>query len=98
MTPSTAEVNLPRHHVYLLCAEWCGVCREFKAPFNQAMQTLALTNASWIDIEEHPDWEDKVDIESFPTLYVEAANGSVVFSGSIEPDIDQLLRLLGRVG
>lgn len=61
------------------------------------MQTLTSVNTSWVDIEEHPDWEDKVDIESFPTLYVEAANGSVLFSGSIEPDVDQLLRLLGRL-
>jgi thioredoxin 1 len=88
---------LTRHHVYLLCAEWCGVCRAFEMPFNEAIQRLSFVQAHWVDIEDFPEWEDRVDIESFPTLHVETADGQVVFSGSIEPDPDQLLRLLGRL-
>lgn len=85
------------HHVYLLCAEWCGVCRAFEMPFNVAVQTLTSVEAHWIDIEDSPEWEDKVNIESFPTLHVETTDGRVVFSGSIEPDVEQLVRLITRL-
>lgn len=86
-----------RHHVFLLCAEWCGVCRAFEIPFNEAVQALNSIQAHWVDIEDSPEWEDRVDIESFPTLHVETADGRVLFSGSIEPDAEQLVRLLGRL-
>ena len=82
------------HHVYLLCAEWCGVCRAFEVPFKAVVQGLTSFQAHWIDIEDSPAWEDKVNIESFPTLHVETADGQVIFSGSVEPDVDQLVRLL----
>lgn len=85
------------HRVYLLCADWCGVCRAFEVPFNEVVQTLGSIQAHWVDIEDFPEWEDKVDIESFPTLHVETADGRVLFSGSIEPDAEQLVRLLGRL-
>ena len=85
------------HHVYLLCAEWCGVCRAFETPFTETVQTLSSVHAHWIDIEDFPEWEDKVDIESFPTLHVETTDGRVVFSGSIEPDAEQLVRLITRL-
>lgn len=87
-----------RHHVYLLCAEWCSVCRAFETPFKEATKTMTLLQAHWVDIEDFPEWEDRVDIQSFPTLHIETADGRVVFSGSIEPDADQLLRLLVRLG
>jgi len=86
-----------RHHVYLLCAQWCGVCRAFEMPFNEAIQRLSFVQAQWVDIEDFPEWEDKVDIESFPTLHVETTDGRVVFSGSIEPDAEQLVRLITRL-
>jgi protein-disulfide isomerase-like protein with CxxC motif len=66
-------------------------------PFNKAIQTLNSVQAQWVDIEDYPEWEDRVDIESFPTLHVETADGRVLFSGSIEPDAEQLVRLLGRL-
>ncbi|HEX4916651.1 MAG TPA: thioredoxin family protein [Limnobacter sp.] len=91
------DSKLVRHRVYLLCAEWCGVCRAFEIPFKEALQAFNSVQAQWVDIEDSPEWEDRVDIESFPTLHVENSDGRVLFSGSIEPDADQLLRLLARL-
>lgn len=85
------------YSVYLLCANWCGVCREFEPVFKETVLGSTAFKAHWIDIEEFPEWEDRVNIDSFPTLHVENIEGKVLFSGSIEPDGDHLTRILSRI-
>ena len=77
--------------VYCLCAEWCGVCREFKP----SMDELRLPGVAlhWIDVEEEPEWGDLQDITSFPILVIKEG-GKTVFTGSVEPHLPHIRRLL----
>jgi thioredoxin 1 len=86
--------------VIALCAEWCGVCREFRAGFEAAARALPGIAFEWIDIESHPETED-VDLETLPTLLVAEADGRIGFFGPVLPRtsaIEQLVRGLGPDG
>ena len=81
-----------------LCADWCGVCREFRGLFDAAAAANPALRFAWIDIEDHPEVAGEVDIETFPTLLASSAGGRGFF-GAIEPReavlqalIDNLLR------
>jgi thioredoxin-like negative regulator of GroEL len=81
-------------NVVVLCAEWCGVCRDFKEPFQELGHSIPGWNFAWVDIEAHPDTAD-VDLETLPALIVAAADGKIVFLGPVLPKtgaIEQLLR------
>lgn len=82
--------------VACLCAEWCGVCREFRAMFEAAAQANPALRFAWIDIEDHPDVPGEVDIETFPTLLVSNARGQGFF-GTIEPRDAMLQALIDNV-
>ncbi|WP_275272359.1 thioredoxin domain-containing protein [Limnobacter sp. P1] len=94
--PTIENPLTPKYDLYLLCANWCRVCREFEELFRSVTNQFPEIRLNWIDIEENPEWEDKVIIESFPTLHIESRgiSGRVIFSGAIEPDAQQLRRLI----
>lgn len=81
-------------NVVVLCAEWCGVCREFKEPFEALGRANLEWNFAWVDIESHPDTEE-VELETLPTLMLVGVDDEVVFLGPVVPKtgaIEQLLR------
>lgn len=87
--------------VFILCAEWCGVCREFQP----ACLAFALANPAvglhWIDIEDEADRLGNLEVETFPTIAI--ARGAVpVFFGPMKPDLRQVESLMnaspGRSG
>ena len=80
--------------VVVLCAGWCGVCREFKDPFEELGRALPDWRFGWVDIEAHAATED-VELESLPSLIVTGPDGKVIFLGPVVPrpsTVDQLLR------
>ncbi len=80
--------------VVVLCAEWCGVCREFKNPFEELKRAHPDWHFRWVDIEAHPATED-VELETLPSLIVTGPDGKVIFLGPVVPRqsaIEQLLR------
>jgi thioredoxin 1 len=86
--------------VIALCAEWCGVCREFRAGFDAAARALSGLAFAWIDIESRPETEG-VDLETLPTLLVVEGDGRVRFYGPVPPRasaIEQLVRGLDPRG
>lgn len=86
--PNTA----PTWRVYVLCAQWCGVCRDYRT-FVTAQQALAAQDWVWVDVEEHGDTLDDLDVENFPTLLVAQGN-AVHFLGTVLPQPDVALRLV----
>jgi thioredoxin 1 len=82
--------------VYCLCAEWCGVCREWRAAFNAQAAAHAADRFEWIDVDAHEEVLDAVEIEAFPVMLI-AEQGRVLFFGAIEPSGGILARLLDRV-
>jgi len=82
--------------VICLCAEWCGVCREWRAAFEAAAADHADVRFAWIDVEDEADAMGEVDVETFPTLLV-ASRGRPMFFGPVLPSAGQFQRLLETV-
>jgi thioredoxin 1 len=82
--------------VICLCAEWCNVCREWRAAFNEAAAARPDVNFAWVDIEDESDAMGDVDIETFPTVLV-GRGAEALFLGPVQPSAAQLSRLVGSL-
>ncbi len=81
--------------VHVLCAQWCGVCRDYRA-FVDAPRPGAAAQWVWVDIESHSDVLGELDIENFPTLLV-TEGGALRFLGTITPQPEVAERLLSSL-
>ena len=79
--------------VACLCAEWCGVCREYRAVFEQVRARVPEARFVWVDVEDQADTVDPVEVDDFQTLLV-ARGDSVRFFGPMIPRADALERLV----
>jgi thioredoxin 1 len=84
------------HWVICLCAEWCGVCREWRQAFDAAAAQHPDVHFAWVDVEDEADAMGDVDVETFPTLLIAAA-GRPMFFGPVLPAATQFERLLATV-
>jgi thiol-disulfide isomerase/thioredoxin len=92
--PSEAGIDVSAYTVFVLCAEWCGVCREFRAAVDDAAAKPGSHRYVWIDIEDEADRLGEIEVETFPTLAV-LRGGMPVFFGPTLPSmqaVDKLLR------
>lgn len=80
-------------HVVLLCAAWCGVCREMAPAFAELAQAHPDARFHWLDVEDEADLLDDLDVDNFPTVLL-GVNGEPVFFGTILPHIQTLKRLV----
>src|SRR4051794_27592139 len=87
------EPSEPSWRVICLCAEWCGVCREWRDAFAQSARDHANMQFAWVDVEDEADAMGDVDIETFPTLLI-ARGDQPVFLGPVQPSAAQVSRLL----
>ncbi|MBU0588468.1 MAG: thioredoxin [Gammaproteobacteria bacterium] len=79
--------------VVALCAEWCGVCREFRQQWDaHDFSTHAEVSYLWVDIEDRADIAGDLDIETFPSLAVFSGQ-QPVFYGPVSPNMDLLQRV-----
>ena len=88
-TDSSSE---PVWRVHVLCAQWCGVCRDYRA-FVDARPINSTARWVWVDIETHSDALGELDIENFPTLLVTEGD-AVRFLGTITPQPEVAERLV----
>ncbi len=79
--------------VVCLCAEWCGVCRDYRARFEQAQANFPQARFLWIDVEDEADLLDPLDVENFPTLLL-AVGDEPRFFGPVLPSSDTLERMI----
>lgn len=90
----TAGTSTPAEFtVVCLCAEWCGVCREYRDGFRDIAGQFPLARFHWLDIEEHADDLGDIDVENFPTLLIRRRE-LIVFYGTILPTPSHLRRML----
>ena len=82
--------------VVCLCAAWCGVCREYEAPFKALQAQFPDIQFAWVDVEAHEDIVGDVDVETFPTLLIGCQNRAL-FLGPLLPQIKVLERLLAAL-
>ena len=80
--------------VVCLCAQWCGVCREYAAVFEQAAAAFGgSATFMQIDIEDDAELLDTVEIENFPTLLI-LRGTQPLFFGTVTPHAATLARLV----
>lgn len=79
--------------VACLCAQWCGVCRDWRAAFEEQARAHPGLRFAWVDVEDEADAMGEVDIETFPSLLV-ARGDTPLFLGPIPPSGAGLARLL----
>jgi thioredoxin 1 len=79
--------------VVCLCAEWCGVCREYRPLFEQVARANPAFRFAWVDIEDYAYIADDFDVETFPTVLIAGADGTR-FVGPLLPHAETLNRLL----
>ncbi|RCW65264.1 thioredoxin family protein [Pseudorhodoferax soli] len=80
-------------HVYCLCAEWCGVCREWRARFDALAAAHPQDHFVWVDVDAQEAVLDVMDIETFPVLLI-AQEGEPLFCGPVLPTAGVAERLL----
>lgn len=88
-----SSASQPTWWVACLCAEWCGVCREWRPAFEAVARDHPGLRFAWVDVEDEADAMGEVDIETFPTLLV-ACGAEPLFLGPILPSTAQLARLI----
>ena len=94
MEPQAEDAN--HWWVICLCAEWCGVCREWRAAFNAEAAAHPEMRFAWVDVEDEADAMGDVDIETFPTLMI-AREGKPLFFGPVLPSGAQFSRLVASL-
>ena len=82
--------------VICLCAEWCGVCRDWRGTFEAAAAAHPGLRFAWVDIEDESEAMGDVDVETFPTLLIAKA-GEPLFFGPVQPSGSQFTRLIASL-
>ena len=88
-SPSDPAVNW----VICLCADWCGLCRDYAELFTQMAARYPASRFAWLDIEDQAELVGDIEVETFPTLLVADAGGTR-FLGPLLPHAQTLSRLL----
>jgi thioredoxin 1 len=92
MNPETPALSAPVL-VVCLCAEWCGVCRDYRSRFEQVQAKFPQVQFFWIDVEDEADLLHPLDVEDFPTLLIAVGN-TPRFLGPLTPQAEMLERLV----
>lgn len=79
--------------VVCLCAEWCGVCGDYRSRFEQLAPRFPGVVFLWMDVEDEADLLYPLDIDNFPTLLV-GVGEEPRFLGPLAPHVDTLDRLI----
>lgn len=93
MPDNALESRATARHVYCLCAEWCGVCREWRARFEALAAAHPQDRFVWVDVDAQEAVLDVLDIETFPVLLI-AQDGEPLFCGPVLPTAGVVERLL----
>ena len=83
----------PTRWVVCLCAEWCGLCRDYETLFRQMARRYPDLCFVWLDVEDQADLAGDLEVETFPTLLMADAQG-MRFFGPLTPQANTLARLL----
>ena len=79
--------------VVCLCAEWCGVCGDYRQRFFQMQSSFPQARFLWLDVEDEADLLHPLDVENFPTLLL-VVGDEPRFFGPVTPQLETLERLI----
>ena len=57
--------------VACLCAQWCSVCRQWRAPFDALAAQFPAASFLWVDVEDCAAALGDYEPENFPVLAVQ---------------------------
>lgn len=79
--------------VVCLCAQWCGVCNQYRSTFAELAAQFPQMRFVWLDVEDREDVAGDLDIETFPSLLV-ADGERARFLGPVLPQGGVVARML----
>lgn len=82
--------------VACLCAAWCDTCQSYRSHFEEVSHNHRNKVFAWVDIEDHADLVEDLDIENFPTILIEYQS-KVLFLGTMLPDANLVNKLLSNL-
>lgn len=86
--------------VVCLCAEWCGVCRDYLERFDAVGKLIQADYPSarfvWLDVEDEADFLHPLDVENFPTVLI-GLGDAALFWGPITPQMTTLERMVRTI-
>jgi len=82
--------------VACLCAEWCGVCRDYRQGFLALAPRFPQAEFAWLDMEDDAEALGDTEVENFPTITVKRGE-QVLFHGVMPPQHQHLARLLEKL-
>lgn len=91
MTTSDSKLQ-----VIVLCAQWCGTCREYQEVYQDLIKHYPQVDWQWWDIEDRADDLGDLDIETFPSWLV-ARQGTVIYGGVMMPRLQDARRLMDHL-
>ena len=91
--PTPGAGAAPSVLVVCLCAEWCGVCREYRERFDEVQARFGQARFIWIDVEDEADLLEPLDVDDFPTILL-AVDAVPRFFGPVVPSVDTLERMI----
>lgn len=83
----------PGFTVTCLCAEWCDVCREYRAGFLALAERFPQAAFAWLDVEDDAEEVGEREIENFPTVEIRRGDAQL-FYGVLLPKPEHLARVL----
>ena len=89
----SSSMSAPRVLVVCLCADWCGVCTDYRSRFETVAARFPGAKFLWMDVEDEADVLHPLDIDNFPTVLV-AVGDEPRFLGPVAPHIETLDRLI----
>jgi thioredoxin 1 len=95
-TPEASEpfgTSAGARWVICLCADWCGLCRDYGIVFKELELRYPGNRFVWLDIEDDAELVGDMEVETFPTLLIADAGGTRFF-GPLTPHAQTLSRLL----
>jgi thiol-disulfide isomerase/thioredoxin len=94
-TPHRESVVAPPAALWVicLCADWCGLCRDYAVAFAETALRYPGHRFVWLDIEDEAELVGDLEVETFPTLLIADADGTR-FLGPLTPHAQTLTRLL----
>ncbi|WP_326541007.1 thioredoxin family protein [Pseudorhodoferax sp.] len=93
MSAAAPLLRAAARDVYCLCAEWCGVCREWRARFDALAAAHPQDRFVWVDVDAQEAVLDILDIETFPVLLI-VEGDAALFCGAVQPTVPVVERLL----
>lgn len=96
---SALQARLARREglvVACYCAQWCDTCTQYRGEFERLAARMPRHAFVWVDIEDSPELLGEEDVENFPTLAIQDAEGNLFF-GTLLPYIGHLERLIEQL-